>query len=119
MSDPSGIITARPSFITTRSPALAPDTERYLLHPGGTIVLSLDAGESLDLQLKHGLQSVELIARGAHGKDALTALGLAASIQPVGIHRALSRQSEDAQRVRAGLVRRGLEIGDARAAQIF
>ena len=109
MTDPSGIITtARQKFITTRSLALAHDTERYLLHPGGTIVLSLDAGESIDLQLKHGLQSVELIALGADGSDALAALGLSASIQPLGIHRALSRESEDAQRVRAGLARRGL-----------
>ena len=120
MTDPSGIITtARQKFITTRSLALAHDTERYLLHPGGTIVLSLDAGESIDLQLKHGLQSVELIALGADGSDALAALGLSASIQPVGIHRALSRESEDAQRVRAGLARRGLEVGDTRAAPIF
>jgi aminomethyltransferase len=115
----AGIAGSCPDFLMTRSLALAPDTERYLLKGGGTTVLFLDAGESVDLHLKDGHQSVELIALGADGRDALSALGLSATIQPVGIHRALSGQSEDAQRVRAGLARRGLEIGNAGAAQIF
>jgi aminomethyltransferase len=120
MTNPSGVMAAAcSSFITTRSLAMAPDTERYLLSPGGTLVLSLDEGEALELCLKDGLQSIELIALGADGGDALDALGLAASIAPAGIHHALAQPREDAQRVLSGLARRGLDIGSTRAARIF
>ncbi|GLR67078.1 aminomethyltransferase [Acidocella aquatica] len=120
MAGPSGIIAAgAPGFITTRSQALAADTERYVLQGGGTVVLALAAGESVELQLKDGGQSVELAALATDGRDALAALGLTANVQPFGIEQALSGQSEDAQRVRAGLARRGLTIANARAALIF
>ncbi|MDR3717475.1 MAG: DUF1989 domain-containing protein, partial [Bryobacteraceae bacterium] len=120
MTDPSGVMAAAfPDFITTKSQALAPDTERYLLAAGGTLVLALEAGEGLELRLKDGGQSVELVALDASGADALAALGLRASAAPVGIHRALTQRSEASQRVLAGLARRGLTLGAARAAQVF
>jgi aminomethyltransferase len=120
MTGPSGIIAAGShGLISTQSRALADETERYVLRGGGTLVLALAAGEALELRQKDGGQSVELIAFSTNGQDALGALGLAAAVEPDGIHQALSRQSEDAQRVHAGLARRGLVMGGARAAQIF
>jgi aminomethyltransferase len=110
---------AFPGFITTKSLALAPDTERYLLAAGGTLVLALEVGEELELHLKDGGQCVELVALDAAGADALAALGLRAAVAPVGIHRALAQRSEASQRVLAGLARRGLTLGAARAAQVF
>ena len=120
MTAPSEIIAAAPhGFITTKSQALAADTERYLLPSGGTLVLELAAGESVELRTPDGGQSLELIALSPDGRDALAALGLQASIQPEWIEHALTRQSEDAQRVRAGLARRGLSLANTRAARLF
>jgi aminomethyltransferase len=108
-----------PGFVATASLALPADTERYRLAPGGTLVLALGAGETLDLNLPGGRSAVELLAFGANGHEALAALGLSAAAPPHAIQHALAAGTEDAQRVLAGLKRRGLHVGSTRAALLF
>jgi aminomethyltransferase len=103
-------------LVTTKSLALPPDVERYRLVPGGTLVVALAAGETIDLHLRDGHQAVEVLAFGEAG---LSALGLRPAGPPAAIHAALALPTEDAQRVLAGLKRRGIVLGDEDAAILF
>jgi len=98
---------------------MAPDTERYQLPAGGTLVLSLAAGESLDVSLPTGHGTVELLAFDAQAKPALGTLGLQGGSEAVAVARALTGGGEDAQRVMAGLHRRGISAAGAPAALLF
>ncbi len=119
MSETAVASPARPIILTPGRAALDPGVERYLLKAGGSAVFALDAGDRFELTLVEGGQSVEIVAFGADGKPGLAALGLKGQAQPSGLQRILSSGSDDAERVRFGLFRRGLDIGRAKAAKLF
>jgi aminomethyltransferase len=99
--------------------ALPPDTERYHLPAGGTLVLSLAPGEALDISLSDGPGAVELLAFDVNGRSVPGALGLQAKAAATGVAQALADGGEDAQRVLAGLRRRGIDIAGQPAALVF
>jgi aminomethyltransferase len=116
----STIATAlRPRLLGVGQAALDPGVERYVLKGGGSMVLSIDAGDTVELALLDGSQQVELVAFAANGREDVAALGLRANAVPEGLRAILAGQSEDAQRVRYGLSRRKLDIGRARCALLF
>jgi aminomethyltransferase len=110
---------ARPRLIVPGKAALEPGVERYVLKAGGTAAFELDAGDHVEVAALEGGQAVEVVAFGAKGKSDPGALGLKGKGRPVGIEQALARDTEDAQRVRFGLFRRGLDIARAKAAHLL
>lgn len=119
MSETAVASPARPIILTPGRAALDPGVERYLLKAGGSAVFALDAGDRFELTLLEGGQPIEIVAFGGDGKPGLAALGLKGQAQPSGLQRILSSGSDDAERVRFGLFRRGLDIGRAKAAKLF
>lgn len=109
----------RPKLVIPGRPALDPGVERYVLKGGGSMVVALDPGDTLELALAEGGQPVELVAFAPDGRDDAAALGLRADAAPDGLRAILSGDGEDVQRVRHGLSRRGLDLGRARAARLF
>jgi glycine cleavage system T protein (aminomethyltransferase) len=110
---------ARPRLLAPGAPALDPGVERYLVKAGGSSVFALDCGDRLELALMHGGQSIEILAFGKDGRPDLPALGLRGKIHPAGLQKILAGGSDDPERVRFGLFRRGLDIGRVRAALLF
>jgi aminomethyltransferase len=116
----SSIVTAqRPKIIATGGPALDLGVERYVLKGGGSMVLSIEAGDVVELSPVEGYQTVELLAFAPDGREDVAAFGLKAGSTPDGLKAILADESEDAQRVRYGLSRRKLDIGRARCAVLF
>lgn len=109
----------RPRFITPGMAALKAGEERYVLRGGGSMSFEIEAGDRIDLALFEGGQVVEIIAFTPSGQDGLGALGLTDRHEPVGLRTILSGEGEDATRVLAGLKRRGIDLGRARAARLF
>ncbi|MCB1882884.1 MAG: aminomethyltransferase family protein [Geminicoccaceae bacterium] len=109
----------RPTVLVPGMAALPPGTERYVVKGGGAHAFMLDAGDALELVDLEGMQPVELVVFDPAGREAAQALGLAASAEPRGLHAILTGGGEDAGRVRAGLARRGLDLGRARAVRLF
>lgn len=109
----------RPKTVLIGKPSLDPGTERYVIKGGGSAVFALDRDDRLELALLEGGQSIEIVAFGAGGKSDLPALGLKGRSRPVGLQQILATESEDAQRVRFGLFRRGCDIGRAYAAHLL
>jgi aminomethyltransferase len=111
---------ARPKIFVAGRPSLEPGVERYVVKGGGTAAFELDAGDRVQISSLEGGQLVEVVVFGAKGKSDLEALGLTSGrAKPIGIERALESDSEDAERVRFGLYRRGLDLGRAKAARFF
>lgn len=119
MSDTILTSPARPRFYVPGSPSIAPGTERYVLKGGGTSVYELDKDDRLELSPLEGGQSVEIVAFAPGGKSDLEAIGLKGSGVANGIQRILEGESEDAQRVRFGLFRRGLDLGRVKCARVL
>ena len=117
-----GILTsaALPKVFVPGVPSLDPGTERYVLRGGGTAAFQLEAGDVVELSPLEGGQPVEVAAFAAGGKSGLAALGLKTRWRkPKGIMRALAQDTEDAERVRFGLFRRGYDLETAHAAVVF
>jgi aminomethyltransferase len=120
MAEPTAIVSRfRPRVLTPGLPALDPGVERHLVRGGGLLALALEPDDHVELVDLVGGQACEVAFFAKGGADALGALGLTASGEPAGIRAILSGDGEDAQRVRAGLARRGLELGRARCARLL
>ncbi len=100
-------------------PALAPCVERYIVKASGSAVFALDRDDRIDLVVIDGGQPVEIVAFDTAGKSGLRALGLKATGSADGLKAILTSGSDDAERVRFGLYRRGLDIAHAKAAVVF
>ncbi len=116
MSDSVLTSPARPKLFVPGQSSLLPGVERYVLKGGGTAVYELDKGDRIEISPLEGGQSVEIVAFAPGGKSDLGAIGLKGKDKPTGIQKALAADSEDAQRVRFGLFRRGLDLGQVKAA---
>lgn len=116
---PALVTAARPKLMLPGMPALEAGVERYRLKGGGSMVFAIEAGDTIELTLFEGGQSVEIAAFALDGRDGLFALGFAPDGAPDGIRKVLSGDGEDAQRVLAGLSRRRLDLGSVKAKHFF
>jgi aminomethyltransferase len=110
---------AKPRIFVPGKAVIEPGVERYVLKGGGTAAFELESGDRVELASLEGGQAVEVAVFGAGGKSDLGALGLKGTNKPSGIERALEGDSEDVQRVRFGLYRRGFDLGRAKAAHVL
>ncbi len=94
---------------------LPPGTERYRISGGGALVIELHPGDLLEVIDPEGRQHCEIVAFGAGKKADAGILGAKANASASGIRAIFAAGSEDAVRVRSGLDRRGLDLGQARA----
>lgn len=109
----------QPSLGSSIALTLPPGLERYVIKGGGSGVFALEAEDGLELSLLEGGQVIEVVAFSPTGLSDLAALGLTGTETPLGLQGILSAVSEDAERVRYGLKRRGLDLGLAKAARLF
>ena len=109
----------RPKVIEPGMPALGPGVERYQVKGGGAVVIALEPGDRLEITDVEGRQPGELLVFSPDGGDDAPALGAKATRAPKGIQAILSEDREDALRVRAGLERRGLDLGRIKAVPLF
>ena len=120
MATASAIVTtARPKLIEPGLPALDPGVERYQIQGGGAQVIEIEAGDILEIVDLEGRQTAELVLFAPDGRDDVGAIGASTNADCSGIQAILGSDREDARRVRAGLERRGLDLGRVRAFRLF
>lgn len=120
MTSPSAIVTAaRPKLIEPGLPALDPGVERYQIQGGGAQVIEIKAGDVIEIVDIEGRQTAELALFAPDGRDDIAAIGASTNSEPLGVQAILSSDREDAIRVRAGLERRGLDLGRVHALHLF
>jgi aminomethyltransferase len=102
-----------PVISLPREPSLfgrAPALERYRVAGGGLTVVTLEAGDALEVIDPEGLQACELQAWDSQGRTALAALGLQASPAAEALAGLIQHDSLSMRQVRAGLLRRGVDL---------
>ena len=111
MSDASAVVSPlRPKLLEPGLPALDAGVECYGVRGGGAIALVLEPGDLLEIVDTEGRQPAELVVFSPDGREDAGAAGARAAHEPAGLHRILSEPGEDAQRVRAALEGRGLDL---------
>ena len=93
--------------------------ERYQVPSMGTIVVTLTPGDTLTIRDPEGRQKGELVVFGEGGREDAESLGTKSTKEASGLKSILSRKSESAKKVLAGLKRRGLNIRKMKAVSLF
>ena len=93
--------------------------ERYRVHGSSATVIALSKGDQIEIIDPEGRQYCELAVFDKTGKNAATALGLKANRAATGMRAILASNNEDAERIRASLKRRHIELGKSRVAYLF
>ena len=109
----------RPRLLEPGLAGFTPGTERYRLRGGGSLTVALQPGDRIAVTDIEGRQPCELVAFDASGRGDGGVLGAPAVAAPEGLHAILESGAEDARRLRAALERRGLDLGAARALELF
>ena len=99
--------------------ALPPDTERYLVKANGSIALSINAGDEIELVNPEGLQVCEISVYDAQGKSDMQLIGATANGTAEGLKHILATSNESAGNLAQSLKSRDLFIEKAQSTVIF
>jgi aminomethyltransferase len=97
--------------------ALPPGTERYRVRAGGSVALSLEAGDTLELVSPEGLQPGEIYAFDANGRSDTRLIGAPGSGCAEGLKQILSGAT--AQTLKNALSARNIELNGADCIRLF
>ena len=115
-----GSLIPRPStVIRPGRPSLAPNCERYVVPGGGTLAVTVTAGDRLQVKDLEGRQPIELFHVSGAGDFDTGAFGARPSTSGEALKAALEAGGEGAERTRNALRRRGVDIGRAQGLRIF
>lgn len=93
--------------------------ERYEVPGGGALLVALDEGDRISVTNVEGGQRAEVLVADAAGVIDPTILGVAADCTGEGLQALVSAGGPGMARLRAGLARRGIDLGRARALGLF
>ncbi|HEY7748765.1 MAG TPA: DUF1989 domain-containing protein [Aestuariivirgaceae bacterium] len=115
-----GSLQARPSVILRPGiPTLPPGTERYRISGGGSIVVAVEAGDTLVVRDVEGQQPCEIAHADKSGRFDATVLGERATNRAEGLKSVIGNNSESAERTKHALKRRGIDLAAAESIRIF
>jgi aminomethyltransferase len=96
-----------------------PGLERYRINGGAATVISLTAGDTLELRNLEGRQRAEVLAFDPDGRSSPALLGASNDGPAIGAASILTRNVIDARRVRAGLQAVGIDLTTANKTDAF
>ena len=100
--------------------ALPEGVERYVVEGGGSVSVALEAGDEIAVVDREGGQACEIVAANGGGKpDTAAILGQAADSPADGLKAILAGEGFSANRTRAALKARGIDLGKAQAIRVF
>ncbi len=100
-------------------PILPDDMERHPVVPCGSLLVEIDAGDTITVQDREGLQPAELVFFDASGASDPAMLGGAGRGAPEGTMALLASGGAAAAKMRAALAARGLDLARGRAIVAF
>jgi aminomethyltransferase len=110
----------RPSRILRPGERLLPaNLERYPIAGGSSLAIDVAAGDQISLRDLEGGQVVELAFCDAQGRFNMAGLGVKADGAGEALKSMLVRSTESTNRVRAGLMRRGIELAKMQSFKVF
>ena len=110
----------RPSrILTTRDMQRKSGNERYEVPGGGALMVEIDEGDLITVTNLEGGQTAEVLAADATGMIDPTMLGVAGDCTGEGLKALITAGGSGMGRLRTGLVRRGIDLGRAKAIHLF
>jgi len=100
-------------------PFLDSGMERHPIRGGGSVVISLDQGDSLEVIDPQGRQRCEIAVFDGKGKEDPGAIGAKSSGPAEGIAAILMGSGPDVRMVVSRLRQRNIELGDSQAIRLF
>lgn len=104
----------RPGHLT-----LPEGMERYVAEGNGSVIVEVEAGDTVKLVNKEGGQICEVITVGKSSKFDGSILNEKPDASAEGFKAILQAGDESAHRARASLERRGIDLGDAKSINLF
>ena len=117
---PSGILYPTPSIIMRPGElSLPPGMERYVVAAGGSVITDVEAGDTITVVDIEGRQACEMIGIDSAGRFDAKVLSEKPNADAEGLKAILSGNDESAKRAHSSLLRRNIEIGNARSLRVF
>ncbi len=98
---------------------LPPGVERYVIKAGGSIIADVLAGDRLSFTDTEGGQIAEVIFFDKKGRSDAGGLGAKEHGSGEGLKTILAQENESAQRSRAALAKRNIDISKSRSSTLF
>ena len=112
-------ITSLPRVRTPGLNVLPPGTERYLVKAGGSVALTLNAGDQIELVNPEGLQDGEISAFDSDGRGDSGLLGARGDGRAEALQTILADGGSGAERLSATLTRRNIDLAAASSLRVF
>lgn len=110
----------RPSrILTTRDMQRKSGMERYEVPGGGALMVEIDQGDRITVTNAEGGQVAELLAADRSGAIDPTLLGVQGDCEGEGLKALITAGGPGMGKLRAGLMRRGIDLARAKALRIF
>ena len=120
MNIQSGPFQPQPSIITRPGIRTLPDDlERYVVSPGGSVIVEIEGGDAITVIDVEGLQPCELITAASNGRMDATLLDQKPNGAASGFLSILAGKDESANRAQQSLKRRNIDVAKAKAVRIF
>jgi len=98
---------------------LPADTERYLIHAGGSLAVTLNPGDELNVISPEGLQVGEICVFDKQGNSDMQAIGSSANAKAEGLKQILLDQNVNTQALQQALARFGIDLAEAQSTRFF
>jgi aminomethyltransferase len=106
-------------ILTPRDVQRRSGMERYEVPGGGALLVEIDEGDAITVTNAEGGQVAEVLAADRAGVIDPTLLGVAGDCAGEGLKALIAAGGPGMGRLRAGLMRRGIELGLTRAIRLF
>ncbi len=111
---PKPSIIQHPGFLS-----LPDDLERYVVTPGGSVIVDVFGGDTVTVVDLEGLQPCELVTAASNGRMDASVLNHKPEGDANGFHAILSGSDESAKRAHQSLKRRNINVDKAKAIIVF
>jgi aminomethyltransferase len=98
---------------------LPANTERYLVHGGGSVTLGLDAGDEIELVNPEGMQAGEISVFDSDGRSDMAFIGARNNANAEGFKRILDSHQPNSGALQNALAKRGIAINQAQSTAVF
>lgn len=98
---------------------MVPGVERYQVEGAGAVLVEVEAGDRVTVRNLEGGQPCELVAFDRQGRGDAGILGTKSNSNAAGLKALLLSGDDSLKRLRAGIERRGLQLGGAEAVRFF
>jgi len=99
--------------------ALPANTERYLVRGGGSVTLTLAAGDEIELINPQGLQPGEISVFDSSGRSDMALIGAVNNAHAEGLKRILENSQPDSGALQTALTARNIAIDNAQSTLVF